>query len=147
LKTAQAQGTFDTMARDIGINSLAPMIKMAFDLEVQFGRIPTELKDRYKIEVGGLSLLLVRREQTERIQQVLQLSLSSQTIASMTNIRELYEKYLNLLNLEDVLADEGQGPNADQQGQIKQEAGDEAKKRVAGMSEEEIMAVAEQLGV
>lgn len=147
LKTAQAQGTFDTMARDIETNSLTPTIQMAFDLLVQFDEIPSELQGRYRIDVGGLSLLLVQREQTERIQQVMGLALQSQTIASMTNIRELYSKYLNLLNLEDVLADEGQGPNTDQQQLINQETGDEAKKQVAGMSDEEILAAAEELGV
>jgi len=147
LKTAQAQGLFDTIARDIETNSLSPMIEMAFDLLIQFGNIPEELRGRYKFDVGGLSLLLVRREQTERIQQVLGLALQSETVSSMTNIRELYSKYLNLLNLEDVLADEGQGPNQDQQNQINQQAQEQAKKQVSGMSDEEIMAAAEQLGV
>ena len=147
LKTAQAQGLFDTIARDIESNSLSPLIEMCFDLLIQFEVIPAELRGRYSFDVGGLSLLLVRREQTERVQQVLGLALQSQTVASMTNIRELYSKYLNLLNLEDVLAEEDQGPNADQNQQINQEAGDEAKKQVAGMSDEEVLAAAEQLGV
>ncbi len=147
LKTAQAQGLFDTIARDIEANSLAPLIEMAFDLLVQFDDIPSELTGRYKFDVGGLSLLLVRREQTERIQQVMGLALQSETIASMTNIRELYSKYLNLLNLEDVLADEGQGPNQDQQGLINQQAQEQAQKQVSGMSDEEVLAAAEKMGV
>ena len=147
LKTAQAQGIFDTMARGIETNSLAPLIEMSFDLLVQFGRIPKELSGRYKFDVGGLSLLLVRREQTQNVQQVLGLALQSQTVASMTNIRELYEKYLNLLNLEDVLADTNQGPNSDQQQLIEQDSAEQAQKQVAGMSDEEIMSSAQQLGV
>jgi hypothetical protein len=147
LKTAQAQGLFDTIARDIETNSLSPLIEMSFELLVQFGAIPQELRGRYKFDVGGLSLLLVKREQTERVTQVLGLALQSQTIAAMTNIRELYSMYLNLLNLEDVLADEGQGPNADQQTLINQQAQEQAQKQVAGMSDEEVLAAAEQLGV
>ncbi len=147
LKTAQAQGIFDTMARGIETNSLAPLIEMSFDLLVQFGRIPEELAGRYKFEVGGLSLLLVRREQTQNVQQVLGIALQSQTIASMTNIRELYEKYLNLLNLEDVLADTNQGPNADQRQLIEQDSAEQAQKQVAGMSDEEVLAAAQQAGV
>ncbi len=147
LKTAQAQGVFDTIARNIETNSLRPLMEMSFENLVQFGAIPSEFRGRYKFEVGGLSLLLVRREQTERIERVLQLSLSSQTVASMTNIRELYSKYLNILNLEDVLAEEGQGPNADQEAQINQGAAEQAQKQVAGMSDEEILAAADELGV
>jgi hypothetical protein len=147
IKTAQAQGIFDTIARSIEINSLAPIIKMVFDLMVQFGEIPAELKDRYKFEVGGLSLLLVRQEQTSNVQQVLGAALQNETLADMTNIRELYSKYLELLNLEDVLVDEQQGPNKDQERQIDQQTQEQAQKQVAGMSDEEILAAAEELGV
>jgi hypothetical protein len=146
LKTAQAQGIFDTMARGIETHSLAPMIEMSYELLTQFGQIPTELRGRYKFEVGGLSLLLVRREQTERVQAVLGMSLQSQTLASMTNIPELYEKYLNLLNLEDVFQEQ-QGPTQDQQQEIQDGAREQAQKQVAGMSEEEILAAADQTGV
>lgn len=141
LKTAQAQGLFDTIARDIETNSLAPLIEMCFELLIQFGVIPPELSGRYRFDVGGLSLLLVRREQIEYITNILGVALKSQTIASMTNIRELYSKLLNFYNLEDVLAEESQGPNLDQQNLIKQQAQEQAKKQVAGMSDEEIMAV------
>lgn len=140
LKTAQAQGLFDTIARDIETNSLAPLIEMSFELLIQFGAIDPQWRGRYKFDVGGLSLLLVRREQTERIERILPLVLQSQTVSDMTNIRELWEKYLNLLNLEDVLAEDSQGPNLDQQTLIKQQAAEQAKKQVAGMSDEEIMA-------
>jgi hypothetical protein len=147
LKTAQAQGIFDTMARGIEINSLAPIIEMSFDLMAQFGQIPQGLRGKYKFEVGGLSLLLVRREQTERVQAVLGLALQSQTIQSMTDIRKLYEKYLSLLNLDDVFSTEEQGPNQDQEQQIGQDAKEQAKKQVSGMSDEEILAAAEQMGI
>ncbi len=139
LKTAQAQGLFDTIARDIEVNSMTPLIEMSFDLTMQYGNIPPEFRGRYRFDVGGLSLLLVRREQTEQITQTLGLALQNQTIASMTNIRELYSKYLNMQNLDDVLAEKKQGPNPDQQRQIEQDANEQAKKMVAGMSEEEIM--------
>ena len=147
LKTAQAQGIFDTMARGIETNSLAPLIEMSYALLMQFGRIPKELDGRYKFEVGGLSLLLVRREQTQNVAQVLGGALQNQTLASMTNIRELYSKYLHLLNLEDVLADDKQDPNLDQQQLIEQDAAKQAKDQVSGMTDEEVMAAAQKLGV
>jgi hypothetical protein len=147
LKTAQAQGLFDTIARDIETNSLAPLIEMCFELLIQFGIIPEELRGRYKFDVGGLSLLLVKREQLQNIKEVLALALQSQTVTSMTNIRELYSKYLNFLNLEDVLAEEGQGPNLDQQQLIEQQSREQAQKQVAGMSDDEVMAAAQQAGV
>lgn len=139
LKTAQAQGLFDTIARDIEVNSMAPLIEMAFDLVMQYGDIPPEFRGRYRFDVGGLSLLLIRREQTEQITQVLALALKSQTIASMTNIRELYSKYLNMQNLDDILAEKKQGPNADQQREIEEGSREQAQKMVSQMSDEEIM--------
>lgn len=147
LKTAQAQGIFDTMARGIETNSLAPLIEMSFELLIQFGGIPEMLRGRYKFEVGGLSLLLVRREQTQNIGQVLTLALQSETVASMTNIADLWKKYLTLLDLEDVFAEEGQGPNTDQKRLMEQGAQEKAQKQVAGMSDEEILASAEKMGV
>lgn len=147
LKTAQAQGIFDTMARGIERNSLTPLIEMSFELLMQFGDVPQDLRGRYKFEVGGLSLLLVRREQTQNVAQVLGLALQNQTVASMTNIRELYAKYLNLLNLEDVLAEENQGPNLDQQQLIEQDAAKQAQEQVSGMSDEEIQTASQQIGV
>ena len=120
---------------------------MSFELLVQFGEIPAELSGRYKFDVGGLSLLLVRREQIDRITQVLGLALQSQTIGSMTDIRELYSKLLNLYNLEEVLSEEQQGPNPDQQQQIQGDAQEQAQKQVAGMSDEQILAAAQELGV
>lgn len=147
LKTAQAQGLFDTIARDIESQSLTKVIEMSFDLLIQFGVFPEQLRGRYKFEVGGLSLLLVRREQIERISQVLSMALQSQTLASMTNIRELYAKLLSLYNLDDVLASEQQGPNQDQQMLMQQQAGEQAKKQVSGMSDEEIMAAAQSMGI
>ena len=147
LKTAQAQGIFDTMARGIETNSLTPLIEMSFSLLAQFGDIPEEFIGRYKFDVGGLSLLLVRREQQQNVSEVLGLALQSQTIGSMTDIRELYTKYLNLLNLEDVISDEQQGPNQDQNQEIETDAQERAQKQVSGMSEEEILAAAEELGV
>lgn len=140
LKTAQAQGLFDTIARDIETNSLAPLIEMCFDLLIQFDVIDAKFLGRYKFDVGGLSLLLVRREQIERISQILALALKSETIASMTNIRELWQKLLNFYSLEDVYSEETQGPNLDQQGLITQQADEQAKKQIASMSDEEIMA-------
>lgn len=148
LKTAQAQGLFDTVARDIEANSLAPLIEMSFDLLAQFDdEIPAELRGRYKFTVGGLSLLLVRHEQMERIAQVLSLALTNQTIASMTNIRELYSRWLNFSNLEDILTDETQGPNPDQQHLMEQQAAEQARKQVADMTDEQVMAAAQQIGV
>ncbi len=140
LKTAQAQGLFDTIARDIETNSLSPLIEMAFDLLMQFGDIDPKWKGRYKFDVGGLSLLLVRREQTERIERVMGLVLQSETLSSMTNIAELWQKYLNILNLDDVFAEQGQGPNADQSRLIEQQAQEQAQKQVSKMSDEEVQA-------
>ncbi len=147
LKTAQAQGIFDTMARGIEVNSLTPLIEMSFDLLIQFGDIPPELRGRYKFEVGGLSLLLVRREQTQNVGQVLGAALQSQTLASMTDISGLWRKYLSLLNLDDVFAEQSQGPNTDQQRLIEQGASEQAQKQVAGMSDEEILSAAQEMGV
>jgi len=138
LKTAQAQGLFDTIARDIEATSLTKIIEMSFDLLIQFEVIPEQYRGRYKFSVGGLSLLLVRREQTERMQQVLAMALQNETLASLTNIPELWTKYLSILNLDDIIAETPRGPTPEQRDKMGERAREEAKKKVAGMSEDEI---------
>lgn len=146
IKTAQAEGMFDTIARDIETNSLQPLIGMCFDLLVQFGEIPQELRGKYKFQVGGLTLLLLRQEQLRSMSEVLGLALNSQTISQMTNVPELWKKYLSARNLDEVYTEQPQGPNPDQVAQLQQQAAQNAKKDVAGMSPEQQQAALQNIG-
>jgi len=138
IKTAQAQGYFDVIARHIEANSLAPLIKKSFNRLIQFGVIPAEFKDRYNFVVGGLSLLLARREQQEQISHTLMGALKYPDLKKMTDLPELYKKFLDLNNLGDVFAEEPQAPTAEMSQQMNELAAQDAKNAVAGMSPEEI---------
>ena len=147
IKTAQAEGMFDTIARDIETNSLQPLIEMCFELLVQFGEIPPELRGKYKFQVGGLTLLLLRQEQLRSMSEVLGLALNSKTISQMTDIPELWKKYLNARNLDDVYTEQPQGPNPDQTARIQAQAAQAAKKDVASMAPEQQQAALQNIGV
>ncbi|MHC4622245.1 MAG: portal protein, partial [Planctomycetota bacterium] len=114
LKTSQAQGLFDVIARDIEANSLRPLIEMSFDLLIQFGELPPEARGKYDFKVGGLSLLLAQERQTNRIGEVMGLALKSEEILQRTDIDELYKKLLDTYNLSDVYTEKPQAPSRDQ---------------------------------
>ena len=146
IKTAQAEGMFDTIARSIESTSLSPLIEMCFELLIQYGDMPPELRGRYKFRVGGLTLLLLRQEQISRVQNVMGLALQSKTISQMTDIGALYQKYLNYMDLEDVFAKEQQGPNPDQVAQMQEQAAKQAKQDVGKMAPEQVEAALQTMG-
>lgn len=139
LKTAQAQGLFDVIARDIEANSLTRLIEMSFDLMIQFGQIDSKWRGRYDFKVGGLSLLLARREQQAQIGETIMLTLKSPEIRQMTDLATLYKKHLDLNNLGEVFAETAQPPTNEQALDIQKRAAEDARNAVAQMSPEEIM--------
>jgi len=143
LKTAQAQGLFNTIARDIEKNSIKPLIEMGYSLCVQFDEAP-DIEIEFK--VGGLSLLLVQREQVQRITEILGIALQSETLGRITNIKELWQKLLNFYNLDDVY-EENQPLRPDQKIQASQAGADRAREEVSKMSDEQIMQKVQQMGI
>ena len=141
LKTNQAQGLFDVIARDIEANSLQPLIEMSFDLMCQFGDLPIELMGRYDFKVGGLSLLLVQREQKQNISEALGAAIKVPQLYQMTNVPDLYKRHLDVLGLQDVFVDprdnKGKPPTDEQAMETQQRAAEDAKNAVANMSPEE----------
>jgi hypothetical protein len=69
LKTMESRGLFDTIARDLERNSIKPLLEMSYSLLVQFAGFP-EIEGRYLFSVGGLSLLLMQKEQNIRLLMV-----------------------------------------------------------------------------
>ena len=132
LKTSQAQGIFDVIARNIEIHSLKPLLEMALDVLIQYGVIPMQVKGLYDITVGGLTLLLQRQEQIQQIQGVLGMALQMPSLGQMTNIPMLFKKLLNLYNLGDVYQENVniQAPTMEQQQAIHQQAMNDAKQFV-----------------
>lgn len=139
IKTAQAQGVFDVIARNLEVNSIRPLLMMAFSLWEQFNpNLPEGISNAYNFNVGGLSLLLKEQEQAQRLTQILQFALSSPDIAQFTNIREGWKKLLALWEHGDIFVDQPQKPGVASQQNMEQAAAEQAKSIVAGMSEEEI---------
>lgn len=149
IKTAQSQGMFDVIARDLEENSIKPNLEMTYDLYVQFAEWP-ERKDNYQITVGGVTLLLMQREQTERLSQILGWALKDQQIAQRTDLDDLYRKILGIYNLSDVYKDVGATGamtgqlTPEQQTQIQAQAEGDAKRDVMQMSPEQIQGMTPQ---
>lgn len=136
LKTAESKGLFDTIARDLEQNSIRPLLEMSYSLLVQYAGFE-DITGKYTIKVGGLSLLLIQREQIEQVDSVIERMSKIPILAQMTNIGELWKKYLSILNLQDVYIDE-----ADRQMPpevVERQAEMDAERAVAAMSPQEIM--------
>lgn len=139
IKTAQAQGMFDVIARNLEANSIQPLMEMSFSLWEQFSPdVPTGVSGAYDFNVGGLSLLLQEQEQSQNLQNILQFSLSSPDISQMTDTRAAWKKFLELKDQGDLFAEQPQQPGIADKQNIEQAASEQAKSIVAGMSEEEI---------
>jgi hypothetical protein len=143
LKTAESRGMFDVIARDLEEDSIKPLLEMSYDLYVQFADWPAR-KENYQISVGGITLLLMQREQTERLGQILMLALKDQQIAKRTDIDDLYRKMLSIYNLSDVYVEPGASGamtgqlTPEQQQMIESKAAADAKRDVGVMSQEQI---------
>jgi hypothetical protein len=140
IKTAQAQGMFDVIARNLEANSIQPLMEMSFALWEQFNPdLPEGISGAYDFNVGGLSLLLQEQEQSQNLQQILQFALSSPDISQMTDTQAAWKKFLELKDQGDLFAEQQQQPGIQDKQNIEQAAAEQAKSIVAAMSEEEIL--------
>lgn len=139
IKTAQAQGIFDVIARNLESNSIQPLMEMSFSLWEQFTpSLPQGISGVFRFNVGGLSLLLQEQEQSQNLTQILQFSLSSPDISQMTDTTAAWKKFLDLKDQGDLFAEQPQQPGLADKQNIEQAAAEQAKSTVAAMSEEEI---------
>jgi hypothetical protein len=141
IKTAESHGMFDIIIRDLEQNSIKPLLEMTYSLYEQFSDFEP-IEDMFIIRVGGLSLLVMERQQKQRIGQVLMFALESEELKTRTDIDDLWRKYLSIDNLSDVYiepeAREQPQMTPEQEDEIVQKAEEDARKEVAAMSPEQI---------
>lgn len=142
LKTAESRGLFDIIARDLEKNSIKPLLEMSYSLCIQFAKFPAN-EGEFVFKVGGLSLLLMQKEQTEKIMQILGLALKSPLLEKMTDIDDLWKKLLGIYNLSDVYTEEQEVSPETLEGMESQGIKD-AKAAVAQFGPEEAMQRMEQ---
>lgn len=162
IKTAESQGLFDVIARELEINSIKPTLKSSYGLLVQF----SDFKGEYEFNVGGLSLMLLKKENIQTLIQAMMVAMKSPDLKPVTDIQELWKRLLSIWNLSDVYREPedvpeqallpGQVPGAppgppgaapvagrpslEQIRAIDQKAAADARQVVAQMASEEIMA-------
>jgi len=136
LKTAESKGLFDTIARDLEQNSIRRLLELSYSLLVQFAGFEP-IEGKYIIKVGGLSVLLMQKEQIEKVDAVLERVGKAPYLARMTDIGELWKKYLGILNLQDVYIDEDDRQVPAEM--LEEKAAFDARNAVSKMSPEEIM--------
>ena len=139
LKTAQSQGLFDTIARDLEMNSLKPLLEMAYDLHVQFDGWE-EREGNYIFVVSGLTVMLMQRELVEKLSQILGMALQSPVLGQMTEIGDLWKKLLDTYNLSHVYKDpQSQGIQLDprQIMNIEGQASNQARSDMQNVSDDE----------
>lgn len=144
IKTAESRGMFDTIARDLEQNSIKPLLEKSYSLLVQFKGFP-DIKGKYVIKVGGLSLMLMQKDMVEKIDMVLERAAKSPILASMTNIDDLWKKFLGVLNLQDAYREPEErqqmmAPGAEGGGgDLEAKAADDARNVVARMNPQQIL--------
>jgi len=144
IKTAESQGLFDVIARGLEQNSIKRILELTYSLYVQFGDMP-DIEDVFMFEVGGLSLLIMQREEKEQALQTLALALKSpDVLLPRTDIDDLWRKVLQISNLADVYMEpEERGPSPEEmemrQGEAQKRGAEQARADVAKMGPQELL--------
>lgn len=142
IKTAESQGLFDVIARDLEQNSIRPLLEMTYSLYVQFSDFEA-IEDKYIFKVGGLSLLILQKEQKEAVGQILMMALKAPRLSQITDIDDLWRKYLSIYNLSDVYQEPEEGEEGelgpDQIADAQRRGTEDAKTAVAQMNPQEIL--------
>ena len=100
IKTQESHGYFDVIARKLEVNSIAKLLYNSYEMLEQFTDTFSNL-ERYQFNVGGLSLLLLRKEMVEYLMQALSLALKNPQIAAWTNLKDLWERLLGIWGLDE----------------------------------------------
>ena len=98
IKTSESHGYFDVIARDLEWNSIREILQDSYDMLVQFADFP---EGKYQFDVGGLSLLLLQREQVDRLIKALTLATKNQQLAQRTKLNTLWKRLLDIWNAGD----------------------------------------------
>lgn len=136
-KTEEAHTFFDVIARRLELNSIKPVLQMSWELMKQFA----DKKGDYEFKVGGLSLLLLQKEQTEKLMQILGMAGKAPLLQQLTDIPELWKKLLTIYNLSEVYKEPEPmtaGPG-EQGGDVDAQAAAAAEQEVSKMTPQEIM--------
>lgn len=139
LKTAESRGLFDTIGRDLELNSLKPLLEMAYDLCSQFKGWERR-EGNYTFVVSGLTVMLMQRELSQQIGQILGMALQSPILNQMTDVQDLWKQFLATYNLSNVYKDPmgNQQPLMPEQKQaLQQKAEQDAKATIQRMSPEQ----------
>jgi len=118
IKTAESHGYFDVIARKIEVNSIRLLLRNCYAMLCDFGDFKN--LERYQFNVGGLSLLLLQKQQVEYLVQALSLALKYPVLMQSTDIKDLWERLLGIWNLDDAHREEEPGQMMQQMSQQQQ---------------------------
>lgn len=100
IKTAESHGYFDVVARKLEVNSVRPTLRSSYAMLQQFTQTFENL-DHYQFNVGGLSLLLLQKQQVEYLMRAIEIATKNEQIGAMTNMKDLWERLLGIWNLDE----------------------------------------------
>lgn len=137
---AQARSTFDIIGRDLEENSIKPLLEMSYDLLVQFADYE-ERQGKWVLTVGGVTMIMSQAELIEHVREVMSFALQAPPLTQMTDLADLWKRFLSIYNLQDVYEDPQGGAmqlRPQQKQNIQQKAQADARQAVAQMSPQEI---------
>jgi len=148
IKTTESQGYFDVIVRDCEVNCLTLLLADTYDMLCQFR---DDFFGKYGFNVGGLSVLLLQKDQQEKLIQSLTIAMKNPTLGKHTRITDAWKRLLDLWDFGDLFMTEDelieQQPQSSQMAatmpttgeQIQQQAAEQAHKVVAQMNPQEIL--------
>jgi len=104
IKTSESHGYFDVIARKIEMNSISKILYNSYEMLAEFISDYKHV-ERYQFNVGGLSLLLLQKQQVEYLVQALSIALKYPNLAQWTKLREIWERLLSIWNLDEAYND------------------------------------------
>jgi hypothetical protein len=105
IKTAESHGYFDVIARKVELNSIGPLLYNSYEMLEEFTDQFDNL-ERYQFTVGGISLLLLQKQQIEYLVQAISIASKNPQINQWTNLKDLWERLLSIWNLDEAHREE-----------------------------------------
>jgi hypothetical protein len=101
IKTSESHGYFDVIARKLEVNCLSKLLRNAYEMLEQFTTDKFKNSERYQFNVGGLSLLLMQKQQVENLLQAIGIAIKLQGIVPPEKIKKLWDKLASVWDIAD----------------------------------------------
>jgi len=105
IKTSESHGYFDVIARKMEVNTISKMLYNCYEMLEQFTSRFKNI-ERYQVNVGGLSLLLMQRQQIENLMQAIALAIKLGGLVKPEKIKKMWGRLVSIWDIADDAGDD-----------------------------------------